>query len=129
MKHFFAKPWVRLVLLHVGIAAGTLAAYALFAMIFGNACPYYAILGINCPFCGMTRAHAALLRLDLAAAFSYHPVFFVGIPFLWMLFHKGFFEGKWKTALWWTVVIGCASALLITYAVRVITTGGFYFFG
>lgn len=31
-------------------------------------------LGIPCPGCGMTHAVMALLRLDIVAAFGYHPM-------------------------------------------------------
>lgn len=43
----------------------------------GIGCVFLYFLGIPCPGCGMTRALLALLRLDLAAAFSYHPLIFV----------------------------------------------------
>ena len=36
-------------------------------------CPFRFFFGISCPGCGMTRALLAALRLDFAAAFSYHP--------------------------------------------------------
>ena len=39
-------------------------------------CPLH-VLGIYCPTCGITRASHALLRLDLAAAFTYHPLVFL----------------------------------------------------
>ena len=48
-------------------------------------CPIYAIFHINCPGCGMTRAYKALLRLDLPAAFAFHPLF--PIPAIWLLYH------------------------------------------
>ena len=43
-------------------------------------CPFRFFFGISCPGCGMTRALLAALRLDFAAAFSYHPLFFL-LPF------------------------------------------------
>jgi hypothetical protein len=36
-------------------------------------CPLH-LIGIYCPTCGITRATHALLRLDLAAAMTYHPL-------------------------------------------------------
>jgi len=38
------------------------------------ACPFYAITGHPCPFCGGTRSYAAMWRGDLGAAFRYHPL-------------------------------------------------------
>lgn len=37
-------------------------------------CPIKLVTGISCPGCGMTRAYVSLLRWDLEAAFSYHPL-------------------------------------------------------
>ena len=42
----------------------------------GVGCVFLYFLGIPCPGCGMTRALRALLRLDFAAAFGYHPLIF-----------------------------------------------------
>lgn len=44
-------------------------------------CPFRFFFGISCPGCGMTRALLAALRLDFAAAFSYHPVVFPAAVF------------------------------------------------
>lgn len=38
------------------------------------ACPFYALTGHPCPFCGGTRSYAAMWRGDIAAAFRYHPL-------------------------------------------------------
>ena len=53
-------------------------------------CPFRFFFGISCPGCGMTRALLAALRLDFAAAFSYHPLFFL-LPF----FLLGFYLYPW----------------------------------
>ena len=44
-------------------------------------CVFLYFLGIPCPGCGMTRAFQAVLRLDLAAAFSFHPLIFA-MPYI-----------------------------------------------
>lgn len=59
-------------------------------------CMWVRILGIPCPGCGMTRACLAALRLDFAAAFHFHPMFW-SIPLLYLYFlsDKGVFGKKW----------------------------------
>lgn len=37
-------------------------------------CPLRRWLGVGCPFCGMSRAWLRALRLDLAEAFRFHPL-------------------------------------------------------
>lgn len=128
MKRFWALPWVRVMLTHIGIAGILAGLLALLSWLFGSACPTYAIFGVCCPFCGMTRAHLAALRLDFAAAFAYHPAFFVGVPFLWVIFHESLFAKPWKKVLWYVLVALMIALLLVTYVLRVISAGGFDFF-
>lgn len=40
----------------------------------GPACPFHRLTGIDCPFCGMTRATIALGRGDLRTALHLHPL-------------------------------------------------------
>ncbi|MBQ8605387.1 MAG: DUF2752 domain-containing protein [Clostridia bacterium] len=79
--------------------------------IFGVNCPTRLITKIECPFCGMTRAHLAALRLDFKAAFSYHPFFFIGIPFLILIFNEDVVKGKWKIPYW--ITVSTMTALLV----------------
>ena len=39
----------------------------------GGLCMWRELLGLGCPFCGMTRSFVALAHLDLAGALSHHP--------------------------------------------------------
>lgn len=128
MKRFWALPWVRTILTHIGLVGILVGVIALCSWLLGSACPTYAIFGICCPFCGMTRAHLAALRLDFAAAFSYHPVFFVGVPFLWVIFHESLFRTPKRKVLWYVQVALLAALLLGVYVFRVISSGGFDFF-
>ena len=128
MKRFFALPWVRTVLLHLGIIGVLAVLIALLSRMFDSACPLYAFFGICCPYCGMTRAHLAALRLDFAQAFYYHPVFFVGVPFLWILCHESLFKKPWQKVLWWVLTVLMVALLLGTYIVRIVTAGGLDFF-
>ena len=40
----------------------------------GPGCPFRAVTGIDCPFCGMTRATLALGGGELSAALALHPL-------------------------------------------------------
>lgn len=62
---------------------------------FGIDCIFRTFFGISCPGCGMTHAFIALLRLDLASAFRYHPmIFFVPVIFLYLLTDGHVFKSK-----------------------------------
>lgn len=50
------------------------------ASLLGWGCPVQHFTGIPCPGCGLSRAAAALLHLDFAAAFQYHPMIYVLPP-------------------------------------------------
>ena len=65
--------------------------YALFIK-----CPVYRLTGKICPFCGMTRAHIAFLKGEFDKAFSFHPLFFLGIPFIMLLAHLSLFKNRVK---------------------------------
>lgn len=63
------------------------AAAAVVALAGG--CPILRVFGVPCPGCGMTRACAALLRLDFRAAAAYHPLVFVLISgLLYFIFRE-----------------------------------------
>lgn len=45
-------------------------------------CPIKLYFGVDCPGCGMTRAFAAVMQLDFAAAFHYNPRVVIVFPIL-----------------------------------------------
>lgn len=45
-------------------------------------CPLLALTGLNCPFCGGTRATFALLRGDVGAALDLNALWVLSIPLL-----------------------------------------------
>ena len=60
-------------------AAFVLSSLAVVIIIYAfMGCPIKFFTGISCPGCGMTRAWLMAFKLDLAAAFSYHPLFLLG---------------------------------------------------
>ncbi len=56
-------------------AIASVVLLSVFFYLTGVGCPIKFVTGISCPGCGMTRAHLALLRLDPAAAYHFHPLF------------------------------------------------------
>ena len=68
------KKRLRLALLVGGGCAVLLIGYAvLFNLLgFGLPCVFHVTTGFDCAGCGLSRAAAALLRLDFAAAFAYN---------------------------------------------------------
>ncbi len=67
------------------ILAACAAVVGIWALLFGF-CPIRAVTGVICPSCGMSRAWLAALRLDLGAAFFYHPMFWIvpTVAALWL---------------------------------------------
>lgn len=45
----------------------------------GFPCPFRAVTGWECPFCGGTRLGASLLHGDVAGAFAYNPLVFLSL--------------------------------------------------
>lgn len=85
---------------------------------FGVPCIFKAVFGIPCPGCGMTRAFLAALRLDLAAAFGYHMMFWsMPILYAYFLLDKGFFRQK----LWDGLLLGLIGAgFLVNWILNII---------
>ena len=57
---------------------------AILDLTFGSVCSSKLILGIPCPFCGLTRAGVALLSLDFKSAWEFNPLIYY-ISFLILL--------------------------------------------
>lgn len=55
----------------------------------GITCPIRFLTGISCAGCGMSRAWLSLLRLDLAEALHYHPLFWLPVPAAALLLFRG----------------------------------------
>ncbi len=60
-----------------GFGVGLSALYAVTG--HGVGCPFRAVTGWECPFCGGTRLGSALLHGDVVAAFWFNPVVFVAL--------------------------------------------------
>ena len=59
---------------------------AILDLTFGSVCSSKLILGIPCPFCGLTRAGVALLSLDFKSAWAFNPLIYYisALILLWL---------------------------------------------
>lgn len=80
-------------------------------------CPFRQWVGIPCPGCGMTRAWRAMLRLDITAAFSYHPLFWTIPLLLFYLWKEGRVFGE-KADTW--LLGSLAVSLFVLWGIRLI---------
>lgn len=86
----------------------------------GITCPIKYVTGISCAGCGMTRAYLSLLRLDLHAAFVYHPLFWL-VPVVALAIWK---KKKIKPEYYKAVLIVAIVLLLVVYIYRMIQGEG-----
>lgn len=93
--------------------------YAVFHFL-GIGCPIKFVTGISCLGCGMTRAWLSVLRLDLAAAFHYHPLFILPPVAAIVYFTKSKINLKIYKIIMLTIVI----AFITIYLYRLIFTDG-----
>lgn len=92
-----------------GFGAAGVGLSALYATTgVGLACPFLALTGWQCPFCGGTRLGSALLHGHLLSAFAANPVVLVGLALLGVL------------ALLWTAEVlgGPAVRLPVAWSAR-----------
>lgn len=96
-----------------------LALALLLVVYYGTPCLIRKYTGVICPACGMSRAWLAALRLDLASAFYYHPMF-LSIPVLALVY---LFDGKpfgsEKLGRWLYVIV--LAGLVVCYILRLVT--------
>ena len=100
---------------------GVLLVTAFYLLLFavGISCPIKFLIGISCPGCGMTRACLSALRLDFAAAFSYHPLWVI-LPLLIPLL---VWESKRAKRLFFPTILLFVILLSLVYALRLFGGG------
>lgn len=92
------------------LAVAVIVVFYLFLELMGITCPILYVTGISCAGCGMSRAWLSLLKLDIAEAFSYHPLFWLPMPAaVLLLFQRRIPERIFR----WGIGIVCALFLLV----------------
>lgn len=98
---------------------GTLGILVLILYISDVKCLVKYTVGVPCPGCGLTRAWLSFLKMDLRAAFRWHPLFWI-VPIVVIIevFMKGkLFKNKKLNIMFWIFL----SILIIgVYSVRMI---------
>lgn len=94
-----------------------IAALYLGMELLGVTCPILFLTGISCAGCGMSRAWLALLRLDLASAFAYHPLFWLPVPAAAVLLLRR----RIPRTVYRLTLGGMAALFLAVYAVRLLS--------
>lgn len=88
------------------------------SLLLGTGCLIRKYTGIPCPGCGLTRAWFSVLRLDLVAAFRYHPMFWsVPVFGLFILFDGKLLKNE-KANNW--LLYGLVAVYIGCYAIRLI---------
>ncbi|MCD8197453.1 MAG: DUF2752 domain-containing protein [Lachnospiraceae bacterium] len=95
-------------------AAAIIAVYAMMEGM-GVTCPILFITGVSCAGCGMSRAWLSLLRLDISAAFSYHPLFWLPVPALFVFL----FRRRIPARLYRLLICIAALLFLSVYFIRI----------
>jgi hypothetical protein len=75
-------------------------------------CPFRAITGLDCPFCGTGRALHALLHADAGRAFSFNPLIVLAIPFLAFASLRGRGPRVWSARSVW-IALGVLAAFAV----------------
>ena len=120
------KELLMLALKHIGGGAAVLVIFYFISKLFGSVCPTYRFFKIPCPFCGMTRAHLAALRLDFSTAMYYNPAFFLGVPCIFFMLHEKLFAPKYD--LLRKIIAGVLFGIICAVYIARVYLYGFDFF-
>ena len=126
MKKYSKKEFLIIMAKHVGVGGAALVMFYIFSKLFGSICPTYRFFGICCPFCGMTRAHLAALKLDFSQALYYNPVFFLGVPCIFFMVHEKLFAPKYDKMR--KIIAGILLGIIVAVYIVRVCLYGFDFF-
>lgn len=95
------------------------------------ACPFYALTGHPCPFCGGTRSYAAMWQGDLGSALRYHPLgpalFLATFAALgctgWGLLTGRRLQLHLPSRVWRAALVAGALALAVSWALKLFWLG------
>lgn len=96
----------------VCIALGYLVA----ELVFGITCPIRWLTGISCAGCGMSRAWFSLLRGDWTAAAHFHPLFWLPVPGVALLWFRQHIPPRLWRAAWAAILLLAGAVYLLRLA-------------
>lgn len=112
----------RVILLH----AGVLAVFFVMAAWIWH-CPIRLLFGVPCPGCGTTRACLSVLKLKIAEAFAYQPVFFLNVLLFLYGIHRNIIRRnavkkglRWSDKAEMAVLVLVIAVILTVYVIRLI---------
>lgn len=113
MKRIKKRKLPIIILYHAGVAA--------FVWVYMTylGCPVRRFLGVPCPGCGMGRAHLELLQGNIREAFSFHPLFLLAIPLIFLFLHSGIYDFHIPKKILNIIGIAAIILLLAVYLLRI----------
>jgi len=99
---------------------GIIAAIVLF-IIFLYQCPIYALTGIQCPGCGITRAYISAIQLDFRTAFSHHPLFLTIAPLLFYITFRNKLKKTLSGKVETIILLGITTVFITVYIIRMLS--------
>ena len=85
MSRIFAAIFLGAIAISLAVGAFAPASWQSALATDGPSCPFRRVTGVDCPFCGMTRATIALGRGDVHSALGFHPLAPLVLAFLIVL--------------------------------------------
>ena len=87
------------------IPLGLLLYYAMARWLLPASCPFYQVLGLPCPGCGMTRAMRFVLTGQFARAYYMNPLVFVIILYALFCFFVRYVKGARMPWFGWGILV------------------------
>lgn len=101
---------------NIQVAAAIVLFYVIIESL-GVTCPIRFLTGVSCAGCGMSRAWLSLVRLDVAGAFSFHPLFWLPVPAAVVLLLKK----KLSDKLYYSLIVTIGVLFLAVYVFRLLS--------